>query len=437
MDIKGGNSMRRLVLITAFIIAILSPASDSRAQSSGAPRFVSLEGRFSIALPDRSDVRRMNMPTPYGYGYGHQHEWETKEGSFGVGYADTFQLVSKPEDVKQFFDAAAERFRNVAAVNGFKVPEPKQITLDGRPGIEQRADLPASTIIRRLYLVSRRVYETAVVMKNNQRKYESAAVGVLDSFRLLTDREITEEALKAGPGPLPQTPEAPRAGSDADDEGLRGRVKSVHTEIQYLTETPLTRMGMRSRVTTYNQNRNKLRTESYDSRNNLYLITVYGYLDGSRVAAFKYIDREYGPPTGSGGAGPATSERKMDPRYQHRFEFKYDEKKRLSETTEFRSNGDFMARHVYKYDGNQKQEFVYLEDGTLTRRHLYILDDKGNEIESTDFDADGKVLSKISYSYEYDANGNWTKRTSSRKEGDQNLLRLDPGSVQMRTITYY
>jgi len=427
--------MRRLVLIAALTIAILSPAT---AQSSATTRFVSLEGRFAIALPDRADVRRMNMPTPFGYAHGHQHEWETKEGSFGVGYADTFQRVSKPEDVKKFFDAAAERFRNVAAANGFKIGEPKKITLDERPGIEQRADLPAATVIRRLFLVSRRVYETAVVLKNNQRKSEGAAIGVLDSFRLLTDREITEEALKAGPGPLPQTPEIPRAGSDADDENLRGRVKSVHTEIQYLTDTPLARMGMRSWLETYNQTGNLLRKETYDTRNNLDLITVYGYVDGTRVAAFKFIDREYGPPLASGGAaGPAISDRKMDPRYQQRFVFKYDEKKRLSEKTEFRSNGDFMDRHVYKYEDNQKEELVYLENGTLTRRFFYILDDKGNQIESTDFDADGKVLAKISYTYEYDANGNWTKRTSSRKEGSETLRKLDPGNVLVRTITYY
>lgn len=427
--------MRRLVLVTALTIAIHPHAG---AQPSGAPRFVSLEGRYSIALPDGPDVRKMNMPTPFGAAYGHQHEWETKQGGFGVGYADTFQTVNKPEDVKTFFDAAAERFKNAAVTNRAKVGAVKTIMLDERPGIEQRAEVGSAVLIRRLFLVSRRVYETAVLLKDDQRKSETAALAVLDSFRLLSDREITEEALKAGPGPLPQTPETPRAGSDADEEGLRGRVKSVHTRIEYPVETPLTRTGMRSSLETYNQNRNKLRTESYDHKNNLYMITVYGYVDGSRVSAFKYIEREYSPPSGrGGGTGPLTSERKMDTRYQQRFEYKYDEHKRLSEKTEFRSNGDVMWRHVYKYDGNQKEEFVYLENGTLSRRELSLLDDKGNEIETTDFDADGKVTAKISYTYEYDANGSWTKRTSSRKEGNPTLMRLDPGNVQTRTITYY
>ena len=71
--------------------------------------------------------------------------------------------------------------------------------------------------------------------------------------KILNDAEITEEALKAGPGPLPQTPETTRAGSDADDEGLRGPVKSVRTEVQNPTETVFTRWEPRSWITTYNE----------------------------------------------------------------------------------------------------------------------------------------------------------------------------------------
>ena len=271
-------------------------------------------------------------------------------------------------------------------------------------------------------------------MKNSQ-KDENSAVRVLDSFKLLSDAEITEEALKAGPGPLPQTPEAARAGSDADDEGLRGPVKSVRTENQYLSETPLTRRGTRFRLTTYNEKGNKLRTESYDFKNNLFQIEVYGYLDGGRVSASKVIQREYGPPVASSrGVRP---NKPPDPRYQQRFEFKYDEKKRLTEKTDFFSNGDIFERYVYKYNGNQKEELVYSENGSLVRRHLYILDDKGNAIERTDFEPDGSVRLKGSYTYEFDSNGNWTKRTNSWNVASDRLRRLGLPSVHLRTITYY
>lgn len=429
--------MRRLALIIAITIAILSPAKMSRAQSSGGPRFVSLEGRFSISLPDRPSVRRLRIPIPVGDAYGSLYEWKIKEGTFGIGYADTFQPIKQPEAVKQLFDALSEYFRKLAEANGGKISVVKSITLDGCPGIEQRADLAGGSIIERTYLVTRRIYQATVVLKNSQREHESAAVGVLDSLRLLTDAEITEEALKAGPSPLPQTPQAPRAGSDASDEGLRGPVKSVRTETKYLSETPFTKMGTRSRVVTYDQKGNQLRREAYDFKNNLELIEIYGYLDGARVSTFRMINREYSPPSGIGGGGYMPSNRKEDPRYHERYEFKYDEKKRLIEKTNFRSNGDIMERSVYKYEGNNKEELVYSQKGSLVRRHVNVVDDKGNTIERTDFGEDGSAYAKTTYTYEFDSHGNWTKRTNSYTTTNEHLRKLNGPLMQVRTITYY
>ncbi|MEN3325971.1 MAG: hypothetical protein V7638_778 [Acidobacteriota bacterium] len=430
---RWGIQLLRSALITAITIAILLSAGESRAQPSGAPEFVSLEGRFSISLPDRfKQQTKLKIPTPLDDAYGNLYEWQIKEVTFGVGYADILQPINQPEAVKQLFDSVTESFRKLAVANNGNAARVKQITLDNHPGIEQRADISKSSFIQRTYLVSRRIYQTLVVMTNSKRD-ESNAIRVLDSFKLLSDAEITEGALKAGPSPLPQTPEAPRAGSDADDEGLRGPVKSVRTEIQYLSETVLTKSGTKTRLTTYNKNRNKLRTESYDFKNNLSLIEVYGYLDGSRVSGSKFIRREYSPPFVTTGL---RSNRNGDPRYQWRFEFKYDEKKRLTEKTDFFSNGDLLRRYVYKYEGNQKEESVYLADGSLSWRSLYVFDDKGNVIEETDFTLDGVVTAKRSYTYEFDSNGNWTKRTISWNVVSERLRQMQP-NVHLRTIAYY
>jgi hypothetical protein len=423
-------------LIIAITIAILSPAQQDSHLAGSTPRFVSLEGRFSASLPDGSDFRkrtRLIIPTPAGEAHGYLFEWQTKEGTFDIGYADTFQPIRDPEAIKQLFDDATERFRKLAA-NGGRIAVVKKITLDNHPGIEQRTDTFTGSLIERLYLVSRRIYKTVVVVNNRQPDI-STAVGVLDSFRLLSDPEITEAARKAEPGPLPQTPESPRAGSDADDEGLRGPVKSVRTEIQYLSETPLMRMGTHSLLTTYNEKGNKVRTESYDFKNNLEQIEVFGYLDGSRVSASRYIQREYSPPFGTTSPG-LPSNKPPDPRYERRFDFKYDEKKRLTEMTDFSSNGDMLERHVYKYEGNRKEELGYARDGSLRWHTLNILDDKGNEIEHTSFAPDGSVFSTASFTYEFDSNGNWTKQTTSWKV-HSNKPRFEPPSVRLRTITYY
>ena len=432
--------MFRLALITSLTLALLSPPQQQSRSAADAPRFVSLEGRFSVSLPDRyKKLTRPTFPIPGGEAYGKLYEWQINKVTYGVGYYDYFSKpIEGPEGVKRFFDLATEQFKkNAASGNGYNTVV-KKIMLHEYPGIEHRADLGQGSFIQRTYLVARRIYETLVVVTNSQRD-ESTAVSVLDSFKLLNDAEITEEALKAPPT-LPQTPVTPRAGSDAGDEGLRGPVKSVRVEIRYESETPLTREEMQSWLTTYNEKGNILRTESYDFKNNLQAITAYGYLDGHRVSAFKFIQRGYGPAPGIGagiGRAGSFSNRKMDPRYQHRFEFKYDEKKRLTEKTDFMSNGDFLERRVYKYDGNKKEELVYSGDGSLIRRYLYTLDDKGNEIEQTFFKDDGSPDWKNLYKFEFDSNGNWTKRTVSRDIISDRLRKPIPRSVHLRTITYY
>ncbi|HKR12549.1 MAG TPA: hypothetical protein VJT15_10855 [Pyrinomonadaceae bacterium] len=429
--------MKRLAILfvlTAVLVNLIAIAS----RSAGAPsKFVSLEGRFSISLPEQPGSRRMSIPTPFGNAYGEVYEWHTREGSFGIGYADSLRSIDDPESVKKFFDLATETFSKLAAANGGNIAIVKKITLDKHPGIEQRADLFTGSVIQRMYVASRRIYETTVLVKNSQREHESAAFGVLDSFKLLTDPEITEAALKAGPGPLPQTPEAPRAGSDANDEGLRGQVKSVRTDIQYLSELPFPELGTRSFLTTYNDKGNKLRAEIYDFKNNLSRITVYGYLDGARVSAFKLVQRDYSSAVAIGGGGGLPSNKKMDPRYQQKFEFKYDEEKRLLERTEFLSNGEISRRYVYKYEANQKEEASYLASGSLTGRNIYTLDDQGNVTKRTDVDREGSVTSTTTYTYEFDSRGNWIKRTSSPDIKDDKLRRLNPPTVHLRTITYY
>ena len=429
--------MKRLAILSLLTVLIANLVATESRSAIDAPRFVSLEGRFSISLPDRfKQQSRLTIATPSGNAYGPLYEWQTKQWIFGVGYADAPQPISDPEAVKQLFAGATERFTSLVVASGGNIGPVKAITLDNHPGIEQRADVLKRSFIQRNYLVSRRIYQTLVVVMNSQRD-ESTAVGLLDTFKILNDAEITEEALKAGPGPLPQTPEAPRAGSDADDEGLRGPIKSIRTEIHYVSQTPFTEEERRSWLTTYNEKRNKVRTESYDFKNNLSPITVYGYLDGARVSAIKYVPREYGPQLGTLGGRSRPSNKKPDPRYQRRFEFKYDEKKRLIEQIEFSSNGDMSTRFVYKYEGNQKEQLVYLEDGLLAGRHVYLLDDKGNVIEQTDFGRDGAVRSKTSYTYEFDSHGNWIKRTSTHGEQNEKLRLPMPPSIQLRTITYY
>ncbi len=428
-----------LVLLSVLIFNLVTPASLA---ASDAPRFVSLEGGFSISLPERyKQLTPLTIRIPSANAHGHLYEWLIKDRVFSIGYADRFLPISDAEAV-QLFDGVAEKFRSLAlSVNG-NVGSVKNITLDKHPGIELRADINKGSFVQRTYLASGRIYRTMVVLKDSRRD-ESAAISVLDSFKLLNDAEITEEALKTPPGPLPQTPEAPRAGSDASDDGLHGPVKSVRREHQFVSETHFTMDGPRSWVDTYNEKGNKVRSETFDFKNNIVRLTVYGYLDGNRVSASKHIPRADGhrPGIGAGGGiGPGRSllsnKKKEDPRYSRRYEFKYDDKKRLIEDTDFSSNGDILWRRVFKYEGNQKEELFYRDNGSLTQRNVDTLDDKGNVIERTVFAPDGSVRSKVSFTYEFDSVGNWTRQTRSWKVVDERHRPFEPSSV-IRTITYY
>src|SRR5215208_3026247 len=126
--------MPRLVLLFATIIALLAPAQQQLPSIVGTPRFVSLEGKFSIALPERNGFAGLSFPTPFGAAKGDLYRWQTKEGTFGVGYADAFQPLTDPENSKQVFNEAIESFKELASSNSANVAEVKQITIGNNPG---------------------------------------------------------------------------------------------------------------------------------------------------------------------------------------------------------------------------------------------------------------------------------------------------------------
>ena len=89
--------------------------------------------------------------------------------------------------------------------------------------------------------------------------------------------------------------------------------------------------------------------------------------------------------------------------------------------------------------GNELEELVYAEDGSLNQHYISMLDKNGNEIERTGFDPrDGAVGAKYSYEYVFDPKGNWTKRTTSKVVMKDGRAQADPQYVDTRRfITYY
>lgn len=407
----------------------------------GAGTFESLEGRFSISLPKQiSGFRPMSLRTPSGVAKGMSYVWEMKEAAFVVGYVDLSQSSEDPQMAAQLFNVVREEIKKLAATRDGQVRPEKEIRLDTHPGLEHRVELFIGSVVQRTYLIGARVYQTLFMVRTTQQAYESLAFGVLDTMKVLNDKEVaakkSEKAAAAEPSPLPQQPAAPRLGSDSTDEALRGRIRTVLTESEDLFGPSSVQVRKRSSLDSFNEQGNLTRRESYDHRGNLSEITVYGYIEGNRVSDSKTIEYEYNPPPSRAAVAP--NAKKSDSRYDRKFEFNYDDHKRLTEKTWFRSNGDVWLRYVYKYSGNQREELMYTAEGTLNQRSLVVLDDKGNTIEQTLFETrDGSVRLRQQYKYEFDSHGNWIKRTEQRFVTKDGRETLEPHSVYYRTISYY
>ena len=412
----------------------------------GATTFVSLEAKFTIALPQtQHGFRPLSIDTPVGRATGDAYSWTMKEGAFIAGYVDAPQKLDDAETSKKVFASIREGMKRWAESQRGTLISDRQIDFETHPVLEVRLELPDHLTWQRFYLISRRLYEVILVLKPEQRAYEAVAVKVLDSFKVLSDADVSAalkaKAAEAEPSPLPQEPIVPRVRSDAEDDGLHGGVKTVFQEDEDLSGTWSVQGRKPNSMEYYNQRGNLTKRESHDYKGNLSDITVYGYLDGARVSRRKSIEHEYNPPPMMMVSPPGEARPKSDPRYSNKFTFQYDDQKRLIEKAWLMNNGQLSIRYVYKYSGNpanQREDLVYTADGSLNQRYLSVLDDKGNEVEQTSFETrDGSVRGKYKYVYEFDAKGNWIKRTTSRWTTKDGKSYYAPAYVDYRTISYY
>jgi len=94
------------------------------------------------------------------------------------------------------------------------------------------------------------------------------------------------------------------------------------------------------------------------------------------------------------------------------------------------------AEYDLKGAKTQNQYFP-IEGAALTGREVYKYDEKGNISEMTLVGADGSLVSKEVYKYDYDAVGNWVKMTASVAVVENGRISFEPSEVTYRTIFYY
>jgi hypothetical protein len=446
--------LHRTIKASAILFLIITTitrvaAQDFRVESQSAPSvvgagtFVSLDAKFTIALPKgMHGFRPLVFNTAAGRAAGDAYEWRMKEGTFIAGYVEAPHPLDGPEMSREVFESIRTGMDSWSQSKNGKLVAHRQFDLDGHPALELKLEFPDRLAWQRYCLVSRRLFEVSLSMKTEQYATEALALKVLDSFKVPADNEIVEarkgQAAEAEPSPLPQTLVAARLGTDASDDGLHGKVKTVLEESEDLSGRWSVQGRMRDGMDYYDERGNLTRRESYDYKGNLSEIMIFGYLDGMRVSSRKSIRHEYNPPPMMMPSVPGAAKPKPDPRYSNKFTFQYDDQKRLIEKSWFMSNGELSIRYVFKYSGNQQETFSYAADNSPNRHNVSILDQRGNQIEQTIFDPrSGSISEKYSYTYEFDTHGNWIKRTTSKWMTKDDKSSYVPAYVHFRTITYY
>jgi TonB family protein len=84
-----------------------------------------------------------------------------------------------------------------------------------------------------------------------------------------------------------------------------------------------------------------------------------------------------------------------------------------------------------------ENQYFPLVGATLTGKEVYKYDERGNISEMTLVNADGTLLSKETYKYEFDFAGNWNKMTTSVAVVDAGRVTFEPSEVTYRSIMYY
>ena len=93
---------------------------------------------------------------------------------------------------------------------------------------------------------------------------------------------------------------------------------------------------------------------------------------------------------------------------------------------------------AYDIKGNKvENQYFPIAGATLTGKEVYKYDEKGNISEMTMLNADGSLLSKEIYKYEFDFLGNWNKMTTSVAVVDSRGVTFEPSEVTYRSIMYY
>lgn len=258
-----------------------------------------------------------------------------------------------------------------------------------------------------------------------------------NSVEFFSVRETVEKRMKtATQKSLPQSPALKLTQTDAARNNLKGRVKSVRVEAE---DVPvLVGTGERRIVAdeTYDRVGNLLKDFWFQDSGQPTSVTIYGFVGGARVSSSEDIDYDTTMRISIAGQGEVKLP-SPDPRYEDRYEYRYDALKRLIRRKEYDNRGILRAVYTFTYKDDSMEEKWLGVDGKLISTKRRQLDKNGNELKSEFWWYEDTDKDVETYDYKkFDRFGNWTERRVVKTITDRGLIRTRT-SNEFRSITYH
>lgn len=371
------------------------------------------QGDFSIEIPT-SFYNPYEFPistyTSRGLGRGMSYTWFSNDASYLLQFINVQHVTDKTSS-ELIGNIAKNIVANEIAKQGELVSE-KDFSQAQIRGKELKIKFPKQIVKYRLFFIEKRLFVLKTEIKNSAKEAEISKF--FDSFQQIEGKGLmSQKIVGAEPTALPQTPIVEKTKSDAEDLGLKGKVKSVKQSFEYDDKTKQTYEGKLDEFEIlFNEKGNFTRKTAFSiPTGKTTSITVYGYLNGKRVSNVKSVRYQ--------------NYEESDKDNFTEYQYFYDEKGYLKEYAE----GNIKS--IFNYAPNLREETKFYNGDKIIEPITTKYDENGNEIEQSN------KSFFTTFTYEsFDVKGNWTKRIQNQEfysNSSTNKIQM----ISYRHIIYY
>jgi hypothetical protein len=274
------------IAIFTFVLAGLPASLVLTARAQPANEFRTVFGGFAVKLPEKYSEYKPASLNIANYKFPTRiYRWNFEHAIFSIGSGEGANDLEKPEYTKLFVEDLRNQYAEIPLKQNGVIIDEGAWSFEGHPGWQMVERHNGMVVNLRFFVIGTRFYTISVAVTDNLGVSETRQ-NILDSFRLLTAAELTEEKERLirtfAPPPLPQQPAIKRPLSDAQEDNLQGAVKSVYVEEGKF-------LGRPQPITRYPRVREEFDQTGYLVSKIEYIDFLpykaysYGYVDGTRA----------------------------------------------------------------------------------------------------------------------------------------------------------